>query len=36
MQRFQQRQLELHPAEAINEQDFNPLLPLDRQGYVFY
>ncbi|XP_039270501.1 uncharacterized protein LOC120345147 [Styela clava] len=33
MQRFQQRKLELHPTEAINTRDFDPLLPLENQTW---
>uniref|UniRef100_H2Z670 SH2 domain-containing protein n=1 Tax=Ciona savignyi TaxID=51511 RepID=H2Z670_CIOSA len=33
MQRFQQRKLELHPSEAIGDKDFDPLLPLLKQGW---
>ncbi|XP_078484447.1 uncharacterized protein LOC100182710 [Ciona intestinalis] len=33
MQRFQHRQLELHPSEAIADKDFDPLLPLTKQGW---
>ncbi|CAK8689174.1 unnamed protein product [Clavelina lepadiformis] len=33
MHRFQQRQLELHPSEAISLRDFDPLLPLEKQSW---
>ena len=34
MSRFQHRQLELHPSEAISHRDFDPFLALSKQRYV--
>ena len=34
MQRFQHRQLELHPSEAISHKDFDPFVALQKQRLV--